>query len=111
MKKRLIAGIVGVMAMLGSAVVCAQDYQGLPGPYNAAPTAIQDQQQFNMQRQRPPAYPRQFMGRQQPVQPMPYGAAHVNGFIMSPNYVPNYNSGYVRPIVRTPMYQVPGRDQ
>lgn len=111
MKTQLIAVVVGVIVVLGSAVLCAQDYQGLPGPYNAAPTAIQDQQQFNQQRQRSQMYPRQFMGRQQPIQPVPYGATEVNGLLVNPNYTRSYNNGYVRPLVRTPMYQIPGRNQ
>lgn len=106
MKKRMIMVMVGAMLLLGSAILSAQNYQGLPAPYNAAPTAIENQQQYYNTVQRPRVSPssHQFMTRQQPVQPQPYGAADVNGILLSPNY-----NGYVRPMVRTPMYQVPGR--
>lgn len=98
-----VAAIVGAVVILWGVCGFAQVFQGLPAPYNAAPTAIEDQQQYQPQSQRISPSNRLYLG---PVgQPQRYDATTINRYLMG-----GPGSDYrVRPVVRQPMYQSPGQ--
>lgn len=95
--------MAGVVMTAASIVAYAQDvYQWLPSPYNAAPSAIEDQQQYNQPTQRLSPRNRAFLSRDT-GQPPSYDATTINRYLMgSPNT--NYR---VRPLYRQPNYGAP----
>jgi hypothetical protein len=101
--KSKVAMVIGMAIALGSVIADAQMYQGLPAPYNAAPSAIEDQQQYIQPTQR--LSPRNQMFLSPVGQPQRYDAVTINRYIMG-----HPSTDYrIRPVVRTPMYQIPGQ--